>query len=144
MDNDLKTSIEWQRLCPSPKVIGFEGWNDGDQWQNVEMSYLEYQQRVFLSTCAFISLSPPPLPHQFQITTAPANILQQMSEQMSEHMARDARVSQQMARQALMNTPDFLGLLQEVPAPSRQDPQIFSDAERKKIKEAIERLCVDR
>jgi hypothetical protein len=141
MDNDLKTSVEWQRLCPSPKVIGFEGWNGEDQWQNVEMSYLEYQQRVFLSTCAFISLSP-------SIRVIPEygtpGGLVSGTELLTQILERDARTSQIMANTAVMSPPDFLGLLHDVPAPSRTDPQIISSAERKRIREQIERLCGDR
>ena len=57
MDDELKTSVEWQKLYPNPLVLDPDGWNRDDrfafEWYEELITFDEYKNRVYASTCKF-------------------------------------------------------------------------------------------
>jgi len=54
MINEIKTSEEWQKQYPNPRVLDPDGWdrtNFFQSWHVEKISYEEYQKRVMVSTC---------------------------------------------------------------------------------------------
>jgi hypothetical protein len=50
----LKTSEEWQKEYPNPKVYDPDGWDRKNwqySWYEEKISYEEYQNRIVYSTC---------------------------------------------------------------------------------------------
>lgn len=50
----LRTSEEWQKLLPNPKVLDPDGWdraNFDHSWNEEKISRQEYEDRLIQSTC---------------------------------------------------------------------------------------------
>ena len=52
-----RTSNEWQRIYPSPKVIDPDGWHRDErfdyEWYQELITVEKYKSRVYASTCSF-------------------------------------------------------------------------------------------
>jgi len=56
MEKSLKSSEEWQKEIPYPKVLDPDGWdrvNFLQSWYGEQISLFEYNKRVSESTCMF-------------------------------------------------------------------------------------------
>lgn len=53
---ELKSSDEWQKEIPYPKVLDPDGWDRANylhSWYEEKISVVEYNKRVAESTCMF-------------------------------------------------------------------------------------------
>lgn len=54
LDTILKTSEEWQKEYPNPKVLDPDGWDRGNwdfSWKEEKITIEEYKNRLMTSTC---------------------------------------------------------------------------------------------
>jgi hypothetical protein len=57
-DGELKTSEQWQKEHPSPKIIDPDGWDRVNfqwSWYQERITWMEFQYRLIESTCQWAS-----------------------------------------------------------------------------------------
>ena len=53
-EEDLKTSNEWQKIIPEPRVLDPDGWDRRNfqySWYEEKITLSEYNKRLLISTC---------------------------------------------------------------------------------------------
>ena len=54
IEEELKTSNDWQKLIPDPKVLDPDGWDRRNfqySWYEEKITLSEYNKRLSISTC---------------------------------------------------------------------------------------------